>query len=417
MMKLNRRGLMGLAGLLILSAFAAGCNNTSAPDAATTPGKTGAAATPAAAGGGNGNPQTGDTIKVGAYLSLTGSQADFGKQTRTGILMAVDKINAAGGINGKKIEAVIENDEGDAGKTANAVTKLVSQDKVVAVLGEIASSLSLRAAPICQNAKVPMVTPSSTNVTVTEQGDYIFRVCFIDSFQAYVQAKFIAETLKLKKAALMLDSQSAYSQGLGKEFKDQFTKMGGQIVSEASYSPSDTDFKGPLSTVKTSTPDIIYLPGYYTDAGKIATQARELGMAMPFMGGDGWDVPALFTSAGTSLEGSYFSDHIALDRPTPALTAFQKEFEGFKAKPGNADASFGALTTLGYDAMMIVSEAMKKSKTMDGIALHEALAGTKDYPAVTGKITLDEKRNAKKAAVVVKIVGKEFKWQADVLPQ
>ena len=417
MMTLNRRGLLNLAGLTILGVFAAGCNNTKT-DTSDIPGTKGSTTnTNAATGSGNGNPQTGDTIKVGAYLSLTGSQADFGKQTRTGIQMAVDKVNSAGGINGKKLELVVENDEGDAGKTANAVTKLVSQDKVVTVLGEIASSLSLRAAPICQSAKVPMVTPSSTNVTVTEQGDYIFRVCFIDSFQAFVQAKFISETLKLKKVAFMLDSQSAYSQGLGKEFKEQFTKMGGQVVAEASYSPSDTDFKGPLSTIKTANPDIIYLPGYYTDAGKIATQARELGITVPFIGGDGWDVPALFTSAGTSLEGSYFSDHIALDRPTPELTAFQKEFDGFKAKPGNAEASFGALTTLGYDAMMILAEAMKKSKTMDGIAIHEALAQTKDYPAVTGKITIDEKRNAKKAAVVVKIVGKEFKWQADVLPQ
>ena len=415
-MKLNRRRLLASLGLTLLGALAFGCNNTGGDTSATT-GTTGKAGTVSNTGGGNGNPQSGDTIKVGAYLSLTGSEADFGKQTRTGILMAVDKINAAGGINGKKIEAVIENDEGDAGKTANAVTKLVSQDKVVSVLGEIASSLSLRAAPICQNAKVPMVTPSSTNVDVTKQGDYIFRVCFIDSFQAYVQAKFIAETLKLKKVAFMLDSQSAYSQGLGKEFKEQFTKMGGQVVAETSYSPNDTDFKGPLTSIKTANPDIIYLPGYYKSAGAIATQAREIGITVPFMGGDGWDVPALFTSAGTSLEGSYFSDHIALDRPTPALTAFQQEFETFKTKPGNADASFGALTTLGYDAMMILGEAMKKAKTMDGIAIHEALAQTKDFAGVTGSITIDAERNAKKSAVVVKIVGKEFKWQADVLPQ
>ena len=397
-MKLNRRRLLASTGLTLLSALAFGCNNTDT--ATTTTGKTGGTGTTSEAGG---------TIKIGAYLSLTGNEGDFGKATQEGIQLAVDKINAAGGINGKKIEMKIVNDEGNTSKTATVVGDLVNSEKVVAVIGEIASGLSIRAAPICQAAKVPMITPSSTNTKVTQVGDYIFRVCFIDPFQAYVGAKFVTDTLKAKTAAMMLDSDSPYSQGLGSEFKMQFEKMGGKVVAEQSYTANDADFKGSLTPIKSANPDIIYCPGYYKAGGAIATQAREIGIKAVFMGADGWDAPSLFVTAGDKLEGSYFSNHLALDKPTPEITSFLQEF-GVK----NPSSKPGALTALGYDAMMLLADAIKRAKTVDGPGIRDAIAATKDFPGVSGKITMDVDRNAKKPAVILKITGKEFKWAADI---
>jgi branched-chain amino acid transport system substrate-binding protein len=397
---IRRRTLFGSAILAGLALFAAGCNS---------PSNTGGGGGGGTSGGG-GNTASGDVIPVGAYLSLSGDEATFGAQTREGIELAVKTINDAGGINGKKIELKVENDESDATKAASAVTKLVTGDKVVAVLGEIASSRSLAAAPICQSNKVPMISPSSTNVKVTQVGDYIFRVCFTDDFQAFVCAKFARENLKADTAAILVDNASAYSQDFGKEFKKSFEALGGKIVQEAAYSPADTDFQGQLTNIKTANPKVILVPGYYKSAGAIAKQAKELGISAPLLGGDGWNSPDLFATAGTGMEGNYFSDHIAMDKPNDTVKKFVEEFK----KQMGADKTPGTLTALGYDAMMILADAMKRAKSLDGTGIRDALAETKDFEGVTGSITINSQRNADKPAVVVQVKGHDFKWTADV---
>lgn len=362
-------------------------------------------------GGASGNAATGDTIPVGAYLSLTGSEADFGKQTQEGIEVAVEEINAAGGVKGKKIELKVENNESDSTKAVSAVTKLITNDKVVAVLGEIASSLSLAAAPICQANRIPMVTPSSTNIGVTQKGDYIFRVCFIDPFQAYVVAKFARDNLKAETAAVFVDNGSAYSRDFGEEFKKHFTQMGGKIVAEQSYAAADTDFKGQLTKIKTANPDVLLVPGYYKSVGTIGKQAKELGLTATLLGGDGWDSQDIFVTAGDALEGAYFSNHMAVDNPNPTVQAF---VEAFKKK--FPDRKPGALTALGYDAMKILADAMNRASALDGPSIREALAQTKDFPGVTGTITIDENRNASKPAVILQIKGREFKYVTTIEP-
>jgi len=358
-------------------------------------------------GGGGGEP-----ILVGSYLSLTGSEADFGISTREGIELAVEEINSKGGINGRKIELRVENNESDQQKAANVVTKLITNDKVVAVVGEIASGLSLAAAPICQSNQIPMVTPSSTNIKVTQVGDFIFRVCFIDPFQGYVIAKFARDHLKANTAAIFVDNGSPYSRDLGAEFKKNFTEMGGRVVAEKTYASADTDFKGQLTSIKTTNPDVIVVPGYYKSVGAIGKQARELGITVPLLGGDGWDSQDIFVTAGDALEGSYFSNHVAMDNPDPTVQSF---VEAFKKKYPNRKP--GALTALGYDAMLILADAMKRASAIDGPSIRNALAETKDFKGVSGTITIDPDRNARKPAVMLQIKGREFKYVTTIEPK
>src|SRR5215217_2967027 len=227
-------------------------------------------------GGGGGTTSTGDTIKVGVYGDLTGQTSSFGQSTKNGIQLAVDEINAAGGVGGKKIELVIEDDQGRPEQAKTVVSKLINQDKVQAIIGEVASTNSLAAAPVAQDAKIPMITPSSTNPKVTEVGDYISRVCFIDPFQGSVMAKFAANTLKAKTAAIIGDVNSDYSKGLTQFFEEEFTRLGGKVVAKEAYTQSDPDFKGQLTKIRNLNPDVIYVPGYYGQVGIIAKQAREL---------------------------------------------------------------------------------------------------------------------------------------------
>ncbi len=398
-----RWGVATAAALMLsLSLFA--CNNTDAAKGGAN------GTTSSASSGGSGNTVTGDTIPVGVYASLTGDEANFGKDSREGAELAVDTINGGGGVNGKKIDLKIENDESDPSKAASAVTKLITSDKVVAVVGEVASGRSLAAAPICQQYKIPMVSPSSTNIKVTQIGDYIFRVCFIDPFQAYVMAKFSHDTLNAKNVALFIDSTSPYSRDLGTEFQKNFEQMGGKIVDQESYVPTDTDFKGQLTKLKTTNPDAIFAPGYYKSAGEIAKQAKELGIAAPMMGTDGWDAQDLFVTAGDSMEGSYFSDHMDITSQQPEVKSF---VDAYKKKYG-ADKKPGSLTALGYDAVMILAQAMKNAKTLDGPGIRDALAQVKDFKAVTGDITINGDRNADKPAVVLQIKGRDFVYKTTI---
>ncbi len=351
-----------------------------------------------------------DVIKVGEFGSLTGLTATFGINTDRGIKMAVEKINQEGGLLGKKVVVIVEDDQGKPEEAATAVTKLVNQDKVIAVLGEVASSRSLAGAPICQQAKVPMITPSSTNPKVTQVGDFIFRVCFIDPFQGEVMAKFAYNTLKIKRAAILRDIKNDYSVGLADYFKDIFTKLGGQIVADESYSEGDIDFRAQLTSVKTKNPETIFVPGYYTEVGLLVRQARDLGFKIPIIGGDGWDSPKLVEIGGKALNGCYYSNHYSPEDTSQVIQNFVKEFQAkYNEIPD-------AMAPLGYDAAMILFEAIKKAGTTDGAKVREIIAQTQDFPGITGKITINEERNAVKPAVVLKVEDGKIKFVETVLP-
>ena len=352
-------------------------------------------------------------IVVGEFASLTGSEATFGVNSSNGVELAKDEINNAGGLlGGRKIKIVLEDDQSKPGQPSAAVKKLVASDKAIAIIGEISSSRSLEAAPICQNAKIPMVSPGSTNPSVTEKGDYIFRVCFIDPFQGTVMAKFALDQLHAKKIAILQDVKSDYSKGLAQFFKEYFTSHGGEIVAELSYTGggTDKDFRAQLTKIKTRQPDAIFVPGYYTEAGLIAKQARSLGIKVPLLGGDGWDSPKLTEIGGAALDGCYFSTHFSVQDKNPKVQDFVKKYQAkFQALPDG-------MAPLGYDAMMILGQAIKTAGSTDGTKIRDALASVKDYSGVTGNITIDEKRNAKKAAVVLEVKGNRTNFVATVPP-
>jgi branched-chain amino acid transport system substrate-binding protein len=352
----------------------------------------------------------GDVIKVGEFASLTGSEATFGQSSHQGTQMAVDDLNAAGGVLGKKIQLLTEDDQSQAGQPATVVRKLISRDGVVAILGEVASSKSLEAAPICQQYKIPMISPASTNPKVTETGDYIFRVCFIDPFQGTVMANFARKTLKLNTAAVLTDVKSDYSLGLARFFKAGFAADGGKIVAEQNYSAGDKDFNAQLTAIKAENPDGIFVPGYYTEVGLIALQARQLGITVPIFGGDGWESSSLVPIGGKALEGCYFSTHYSPEDTSPAVQDFVKRFRAQHQETPDAMAA------LGYDSAMILADAIKRAGSTDGAKVAAALAATKDFAGITGKITIDENRNASKPAVILTIQDGQFKYVETIAP-
>lgn len=353
---------------------------------------------------------SGDEILIGEYGSLTGTTATFGQSTDHAIQMAFDEINAAGGLLGKKVKVIVEDDQSKPEEAATAVTKLINQNHVVAMLGEVSSSRSLAAAPICQANKVPMISPSSTNPRVTQVGDYIFRVCFIDPFQAEVGARIAWETLKLKKVAILSDVRNDYSVGLQTFFRQHYKQLGGEVVAEQSYSEGDSDFRAQLTQIKSANPEGIYVPGYYTEVATIARQARELGITVPLIGGDGWDSPRLWEIGGEALNGCYFSNHYSVDDPSPAVQKFVADYrKRFNETPD-------ALAALGYDAARILADAMTRAGSTSGDKVRDALAATKDFQGVTGKITINSERNAVKPAVVLKIENGKFVYVDTIAP-
>jgi branched-chain amino acid transport system substrate-binding protein len=374
---------------------------------------------PSGSGGGTtggGAAGGGGDILVGHYTSLTGDNATFGQDTKQGVDLAVQELNEAGGVLGRKFKVDTQDDQSKPEEASTLATRFAQDPNVVAVLGEIASSISKAAAPTLDSAGIPMITPSSTNETVTQIGPHIFRVCFIDPFQGYVMAKFAHDTLKLNKVAIFRDEKNDYSVGLANNFKQAFTKMGGQIVSELSFKQGDTDFRAQLSQIKSAGPQAIYVPGYYGDVGPIARQARELGIdkKVPLMGGDGWDSDALVKGAGGpggALEGSYFSNHYSKDDQSPRARKFVDAYKKVYSKEPSG------LAALGYDAMMILADAIKRANSTDREAVTKALAETKGFPGVTGDITIDADRNAAKPAVVLQIKGTAFDYVSSVAPE
>jgi branched-chain amino acid transport system substrate-binding protein len=349
-------------------------------------------------------------IRIGEYGSLTGAQATFGTSTDNGIKLAVDEINAAGGINGKTLKLTAYDDQGDPAEAAVVVTKLITQDQVQVVLGEVASSLSLAAAPICQQNKIPMISPSSTNPKVTQVGDYVFRVCFIDPFQGQVMSDFAMNNLKAQTAAILRDQKSDYSMGLADFFVKRFKEKGGTIVSDQSYVAGDVDFKSQLTNIREQKPDVIFVPGYYGEVGLIAKQARELGIKVALLGGDGWDSSKLYEIGGAALDGCYFSSHYSPESIDPKVRDFVKKYQ---AKYGQVP---DALATLGYDAMGVLAAALKNAKSLSESDIRDAIAATKDYAGVTGSISLDVNRDAVKPAVVLKIMGSKSSYVTTVNP-
>lgn len=325
--------------------------------------------------------------------------------------MAAEKINKEGGLLGKKVVVIVEDDQGKPEEAATAVKKLINQDKVIAVLGEVASSRSLAGAPICQEAKVPMITPSSTNPAVTKVGDYIFRVCFIDPFQGEVMARFTYDDLKIKRVAILRDIKNDYSVGLADYFTDDFKKLGGTIVGDESYSEGDIDFRAQLTALKGKRAEAIFVPGYYTEVGLIVRQARDLGIKIPIIGGDGWDSPKLIEIGGKALEGCYYSNHYSADDPNPLVQSFVVEF---KAKYNEMP---DAMAPLGYDAAMILFEAIKKAGGLDPAKIRDEIAKTTNFSGIAGKVTIDSLRNAKKPAVIIKIENGQQKFVKWMYPE
>ncbi len=350
-------------------------------------------------------------ILIGEYESLTGSEATFGQSSNNGLVLAVEEINKSGGVLGRQIKLITEDNQGKPSETQTVVQKLINRDKVVAIIGEVASSRSKAGAPICQQNKIPMITPASTNPEVTAIGDYIFRVCFIDPFQATVMSKFAINSMKVKKVALLIDQKNAYSTGLADNFKKVFTSMGGEIVEEQKYSAGDKDFKAQLTAIKAKNPEAVFIPGYYTDVNLISIQAREIGLTCPLFGSDGWESEKLTEGkAKDALEGSFFSTHVSVDDPSPRVQDFIKKYKAKYNKEPDA------MAFLAYDAGMILFDAMKRANSTEGEKVKNELAKTKDYPGVTGIITMNDQRNAIKPAVVLEVKNGKFVYKETIAP-
>jgi branched-chain amino acid transport system substrate-binding protein len=352
------------------------------------------------------------TIKIGYFGDLTGPTFNFGLSAYNGVLMAAAQTNQLGGIKGRQIDVVIDDDHGSPEEAARLTAELIDKDKVVAIIAGGTSSNSRAAAPKAQSSHIPLISPSSTDPAVTQTGDYIFRTCFVDSFQGEVMANFAANTLKAKKAAILFDFNSPYGRGLTEFFEASFRKLGGQIVTKQSYTQSDADFKGQLSSIKGAEPDVIYIPGYYGDVALIAKQARLLGLEQPLLGGDGWDAPELWQLGGDALNGSYISTHYSVDDPSPAIQSFVQEY---KHRYGNLMPD--AHAALAYDAARLLFDAISRAGTTDSAKIRDALAQTKDFPGVTGIINMDADRNAIKPAVVLKLQDATFIYEGTIQPK
>lgn len=360
----------------------------------------------------NATPPNRSTIKIGYFGDLSGPTFNFGRSAYNGVLMAAAEINQYGGISGRQIDVVIEDDKGSPEEAARLAAKLIDKDKVIAIIAGGTSGNSLAAAPKAQASHVPLISPSSTDPAVTQTGEYIFRTCFVDSFQGEAMASFAANTLKAKKAAILFDINAPYGRGLTEFFESSFRKLGGEIVNKQSYMQGDADFKGQLSSIKAAEPDVIYIPGYYADVALIAKQARAIGMQQPLLGGDGWDAPELWQLGGDALNNSYMSTHYSVDDPSPAIQAFVQQY---KQRYGNLVPD--AHAALAYDAARVLFDALQRAGTTESEKLRDALAQTKNFGGVTGIITMDADRNAIKPAVVLKLKDAAFIYQERIQPK
>lgn len=345
---------------------------------------------------------SGDTIKIGLNLELSGNVASYGSGIAAGAELAIKEINDAGGIDGKKIETVKVDNKSDAAEATSAALKLATQDKVIAQIGSATSGNTVAAVQVADQNKMPLISPSGTSTTVTVNDDgsvneYAFRTCFIDPFQGKIAAQFATDTLKAKNVAIFADSSSDYAKGLAKAFKEEIEAKGGTVVAEESYVAKDTDFKSTLTRLKSKNPDFIYIPGYYEEVGLIAKQARAAGIDTPLMGGDGWDSPKLVELAGKeALNNTYFTNHYSSEDPDEKIQKFVKAF-----KEANKDKAPDAFNALGYDSVYWLKDAIERAGSTKGEDIQKALAETKDLSLVTGTFSVDEDHNTIKSATVL----------------
>ena len=361
--------------------------------------------------------QQADVIKMGANLEMTGSNATFGQSAANGTKLAIKEVNAKGGLLGKQVSLVVADNKSEAAEAANAMQKLITQDKVVAVIAPIASSSVIAGSQVNLDNKVLAISPTASNPKVTVDPDsgkvreYLFRAAFIDPFQGSVMANFANKTLHAKTAALYIDNSSDYAKGLGQFFKETFLKNGGTIVAEEAYLAKDTDFKATLTKIKANQPDVVFVPGYYQEVGMVIKQARELGLTVPFLGGDGWDSAKLPEIAGAAaLNNTFFANHYSPDDNSPAIKTF---VEAYKKEYGQTPDAFAALA---YDAAMMIMDAIKRSNSADPVKIKDELARTKDYPAVSGIITLNETHDAVKSAVIIEMKDGKQTFKEKVNP-
>lgn len=357
-----------------------------------------------------------DTIKIGAIGEMTGGNASYGTSMMRGFKLAVKEINAGGGVNGKKLVLVEADTKSEPAEAANAMSKLINQDKVPMVAGIFTSSSAIAACNISETAKIPYLAIGATNPSVTLAKDgstksNTFRVCFIDPFQGTVGANFVTNELKAKKAALYIDNSSDYSKGLADFFKKSFTANGGSIVIEEAYLQKDTDFKAVLTKIKAANPEVIYVPGYYEEVGKIVKQARELGIDVPIVGGDGWDSPKLPEIAGAAaLNNTYFTNHYSADSDSAESKAFVTTFEKEYSQKPDAPA------VLGYDGIKLLADAIKRAGSVEPAKVAKALAETKSFSAVTGSLGLNEKHDAVKSVTIIEFKDGKQAYRTTVKP-
>ncbi|MFA0757498.1 MAG: hypothetical protein PVTTEEND_001086 [Candidatus Fervidibacter sp.] len=354
-----------------------------------------------------------DVIKIGHFASMTGPTATFGQSTDKGIRLAMDEINRQGGVLGKKIVVITEDDAGKTEEAAAAVQKLITRDRVVAILGEVASSRSIVGGNICEARGIPMISPASTNPKVTQGKKWVFRICFTDDFQGLAMARFCYENLRAKRAAILKDRKNEYSVGLAEFFAKTFEQLGGQIVAHENYQEGDVDFKPQLAKIKAANPDVLFVPGYYTECGLILKQVRrDLGMDLPVTGGDGWDSASLIQEIRGDLEGKgvYFGNHFSPYEQRPEVQEFVKKFrERYGELPD-------AMAALGYDAARILADAIQRAGSVEPAKIRDAIEQTKDFPGVTGRITIDENHNARKPLLVLQIKDGKTKVVATIPP-
>jgi branched-chain amino acid transport system substrate-binding protein len=370
--------------------------------------------------GGSADAGTGDVV-IGHVASMTGDTATFGTSSDEGIRLALDEINQAGVLGGRKIQVVTLDDRSLPDEAKTATELLINNRKAVAILGEIASTRSIAMAPVAQDAGIPMLSPGSTNPKVTETGDFIFRACFIDPFQGTAVATFAMapkpEGLGLKRFAILYPVNSDYGMGLREFFTNAVKEAGGSIVADEAYTEkSDVDFRGQLTKIKQANPEAIFVSGYYTEAGLIAQQARELGITVPLMGGDGWDSDQTVQIGKSATDNCYFSNHYAAEEDRPEVKAF---VEAYRARYKNQDGSPktpDAMAILGYDAMKLMADAVNRAGSTEGAKIRDALAATKNFPGASGAITIDENRNAQKSLVILEIKDGKFDFVASVAP-
>jgi len=342
---------------------------------------------------------TGDAIKIGAIGPLSGAASTYGVSVKEGAQLLEKEVNDAGGINGKKIQFVFEDDQADPNSSMQAFNKLVDDEKVCAILGPVTSGATLAVAPNATSRQIPMITPTGTEPTITKVGgEYMFRGCFVDSFQGEVLAKYSNETLKSKTAAVLYNSGSDYSKGIADSFKAKFEAAGGTVGEFLTYNDKDTDFKAQLTKIKSLNPDIIVLPDYYNVVGLIAKQARGMGIQSQFLGGDGWESEELTKIGQDAVNGALYINHYYSGDTDTAVKSF---VDSYKKEYNKEPDAFAAL---GYDSAKLLVKAIEKAGKTDGAAIKDALAGM-EMTSVTGNIKFNDERSAIKSAAIIKVDG------------